>query len=165
MKVFALYQEPKAHFDLLSFANVTPIFWAFQWHLSLTLIYVSSWFSSMMNKPYDISAETDLLYSLIVKARFENNRYQKPKKQPKASTKNVDYFWCFSFSVSGMCFEYLLATDRNHRAYGFIIQRNQVWSRNGGYQPTWVKGTGFLLVLITGETAEPKLLENYKKIT
>ncbi|KAK8712531.1 hypothetical protein V6N13_147768 [Hibiscus sabdariffa] len=47
---------------------------------------------SILNVPFDISAEADLLYSLIVKARFENNRYQKPKKQPKTSTKNVDWF-------------------------------------------------------------------------
>lgn len=47
---------------------------------------------SIMNAPYDTSAEADLLYSLIVKARFENNRYQKPKKQPKASSKHVDWF-------------------------------------------------------------------------
>ncbi|OIT07541.1 hypothetical protein A4A49_34791 [Nicotiana attenuata] len=47
---------------------------------------------SIMSTPYDTSAEADLLYSLIVKARFENNRYQKPKKQPKASTKHVDWF-------------------------------------------------------------------------
>ncbi|KAB2059161.1 hypothetical protein ERO13_A11G265100v2 [Gossypium hirsutum] len=47
---------------------------------------------SILNVPFDISAEADLLYSLIVKAKFENNRYQKPKKQPKTSTKNVDWF-------------------------------------------------------------------------
>ncbi|KAE8678170.1 hypothetical protein F3Y22_tig00111440pilonHSYRG00123 [Hibiscus syriacus] len=47
---------------------------------------------SILDVPFDISAEADLLYSLIVKARFENNRYQKPKKQPKTSTKNVDWF-------------------------------------------------------------------------
>ncbi|PHT41311.1 hypothetical protein CQW23_20165 [Capsicum baccatum] len=47
---------------------------------------------SIMNAPYDTSAEADLLYSLIVKARFENNRYRKPKKQPKASGKHVDWF-------------------------------------------------------------------------
>ncbi|KAK8589285.1 hypothetical protein V6N13_088135 [Hibiscus sabdariffa] len=47
---------------------------------------------SILNVPFDISAEADLLYSLIVKARFENNRYQKPKKQPKTSTENVDWF-------------------------------------------------------------------------
>ncbi|PPD86097.1 hypothetical protein GOBAR_DD16967 [Gossypium barbadense] len=46
--------------------------------------------SQILNVPFDISAEADLLYSLIVKAKFENNRYQKPKKQPKTSTKNVD---------------------------------------------------------------------------
>ncbi|CAA2968119.1 chaperone protein dnaJ C76, chloroplastic [Olea europaea var. sylvestris] len=33
---------------------------------------------SIMEKPYDTSAEADLLYSLIVKAKYENNRYQKP---------------------------------------------------------------------------------------
>ncbi|CAB4315606.1 unnamed protein product [Prunus armeniaca] len=47
---------------------------------------------SILNMPYDSSAEADLLYSLIVKARFENNRYRKPKKQPKASTQHVDWF-------------------------------------------------------------------------
>ncbi|KAJ4954867.1 hypothetical protein NE237_011650 [Protea cynaroides] len=45
-----------------------------------------------LNVPYDSSAEADLLYSLITKAQFENNRYQKPKKQPKASGKNVDWY-------------------------------------------------------------------------
>ncbi|KAK3013023.1 hypothetical protein RJ639_009972 [Escallonia herrerae] len=38
---------------------------------------------SILGMPYDCSAEADLLYSLIVKAKFENNRYRKPKKQPK----------------------------------------------------------------------------------
>ncbi|KAB2630169.1 pentatricopeptide repeat-containing protein [Pyrus ussuriensis x Pyrus communis] len=47
---------------------------------------------SIINTPYDSSPEADLLYSLIVKAMFENNRYQKPKKQPKASTQHVDWF-------------------------------------------------------------------------
>ncbi|XP_043693296.1 chaperone protein dnaJ C76, chloroplastic [Telopea speciosissima] len=47
---------------------------------------------SVLNVPYDSSAEADLLYSLITKAQFENNRYQKPKKQPKASGKHVDWF-------------------------------------------------------------------------
>lgn len=47
---------------------------------------------SILSTPYDSSAEAELLYSLIVKAKFENNRYQKPKKQPKTSTKHVDWF-------------------------------------------------------------------------
>ncbi|THG01579.1 hypothetical protein TEA_029759 [Camellia sinensis var. sinensis] len=47
---------------------------------------------SILDMPYDTSAEADLLYSLIVKAKFENNRYQKPKKQPKVSTDRVDWF-------------------------------------------------------------------------
>ncbi|WCJ43153.1 Chaperone DnaJ-domain superfamily protein [Euphorbia peplus] len=47
---------------------------------------------SILDAPYDCSAEADLLYSLIVKARFENNRFQKPKKQPKTSTQHVDWF-------------------------------------------------------------------------
>ncbi|XP_027352650.1 uncharacterized protein LOC113863313 [Abrus precatorius] len=47
---------------------------------------------SIVDAPYDTSAEADLLYSLITKARFENNRYQKPKKQPKASSEHVDWF-------------------------------------------------------------------------
>lgn len=43
--------------------------------------------------PYDCLAEADLLYGLIVKAEYENNRYQKKaKKQPKVSTQNVDWF-------------------------------------------------------------------------
>lgn len=49
-------------------------------------------FCSIVDVPYDCSAEADFLYSLIVKAKFENNRFQKPKKQPKASTQNVDWF-------------------------------------------------------------------------
>ncbi|CAL9136951.1 unnamed protein product [Musa textilis] len=40
--------------------------------------------------PYDI-AEAALLDSLIAKARFENNRYQKPKRKPKVSTEYVDW--------------------------------------------------------------------------
>ncbi|CAL1393456.1 unnamed protein product [Linum trigynum] len=48
---------------------------------------------SILDVPYDCSAESELLYSLIVKARFENNRFQKPKnKQPKTSTKHVDWY-------------------------------------------------------------------------
>lgn len=47
---------------------------------------------SILDVPFDSSAEADLLYSLIVKAKYENNRYRKPKKEPKASTKNVDWF-------------------------------------------------------------------------
>ncbi|KAJ9682004.1 hypothetical protein PVL29_018071 [Vitis rotundifolia] len=47
---------------------------------------------SILDTPYDTSAEADLLYSLIIKARFENNQYQKPKKQPKGSTEHVDWF-------------------------------------------------------------------------
>ncbi|RDX94717.1 Chaperone protein dnaJ C76, chloroplastic, partial [Mucuna pruriens] len=43
---------------------------------------------SILEAPYDTSAEADLLYSLITKAKFENNRYQKPKKQPKASSQH-----------------------------------------------------------------------------
>ncbi|CAA7015834.1 unnamed protein product [Microthlaspi erraticum] len=47
---------------------------------------------SVLDKPYDCSAEAELLYALIVKAQFENNRYQKPKKkQPESSTKHVDW--------------------------------------------------------------------------
>ncbi|KAL5995954.1 hypothetical protein ACLOJK_026027 [Asimina triloba] len=37
------------------------------------------------------SAEAATLDSLVVKARFENNRYQKPKKNPKASAEYVDW--------------------------------------------------------------------------
>ncbi|XP_059652440.1 chaperone protein dnaJ C76, chloroplastic [Cornus florida] len=47
---------------------------------------------SILNVPYASLAEADLLYSLITKAKFENNRYQKPKQRPKASTKHVDWF-------------------------------------------------------------------------
>nr|DAD19482.1 TPA_asm: hypothetical protein HUJ06_020945 [Nelumbo nucifera] len=47
---------------------------------------------SILCMTYNSSAEADLLYSLITKAQFENNRYQKPKKQPKASTQHVDWF-------------------------------------------------------------------------
>ncbi|XP_030545556.1 uncharacterized protein LOC115751730 [Rhodamnia argentea] len=47
---------------------------------------------SILDVPYDTSAEADLLYALIVKAKFENNRFRKPKKQPKSSTKHVDWY-------------------------------------------------------------------------
>jgi ferredoxin len=48
---------------------------------------------SVVDKPYDCSAEAEFLYALIVKAKFENNRYQKPKKkQPESSGKHVDWF-------------------------------------------------------------------------
>ncbi|KAK4779181.1 hypothetical protein SAY86_006709 [Trapa natans] len=47
---------------------------------------------SIMDVPYDTSAEADLLYSLIVKARFENNRYRKPNKQPRDSSEHVDWY-------------------------------------------------------------------------
>lgn len=46
---------------------------------------------SVLIPPYN-SAEAALLDSLIVKAKFENNRFQKPKKQPKVSTEYVDWF-------------------------------------------------------------------------
>ena len=42
-------------------------------------------------QPYNSSAEAELLYSLIVKAMFENIWYQKPKKEPKTSTQHVDW--------------------------------------------------------------------------
>ncbi|KAJ8472013.1 hypothetical protein OPV22_026356 [Ensete ventricosum] len=45
---------------------------------------------SALAAPYDI-AEAALLDSLIAKAKFENNRYQKPKKKPKVSTEYVDW--------------------------------------------------------------------------
>ncbi|URE29454.1 DnaJ domain [Musa troglodytarum] len=45
---------------------------------------------SALAAPYDI-AEAALLDSLIAKARFENNRYQKPKRKPKVSTEYVDW--------------------------------------------------------------------------
>ncbi|ESW19044.1 hypothetical protein PHAVU_006G091900 [Phaseolus vulgaris] len=47
---------------------------------------------SILEAPYDTSADADLLYSLINKAKFENNRYQKPQRQPKGSSQNVDWF-------------------------------------------------------------------------
>ncbi|KAK4595904.1 hypothetical protein RGQ29_014121 [Quercus rubra] len=47
---------------------------------------------SILSTPYNSSAEAELLYSLIVKTMFENNQYQKLKKQPKTSTQHVDWF-------------------------------------------------------------------------
>ncbi|GAA0173108.1 hypothetical protein LIER_26793 [Lithospermum erythrorhizon] len=47
---------------------------------------------SIINMPYDTSAEAELLYSLIIKAKYENNRFQKPKKKPKVSTEEVDWY-------------------------------------------------------------------------
>ncbi|XP_042456350.1 uncharacterized protein LOC122040926 [Zingiber officinale] len=45
---------------------------------------------SALNTPFDLT-ETLLLDSLISKAKFENNRYQKPKRKPKISTEYVDW--------------------------------------------------------------------------
>ncbi|KAL0364798.1 UNVERIFIED_CONTAM: hypothetical protein Sangu_0577400 [Sesamum angustifolium] len=47
---------------------------------------------TILNMPYDTSAEAELLYSLIVKANYENNRYQTPKRNAKVSSKHVDWF-------------------------------------------------------------------------
>ncbi|KAL0384817.1 UNVERIFIED_CONTAM: hypothetical protein Sradi_2876000 [Sesamum radiatum] len=47
---------------------------------------------TILNMPYDTSAEAELLYSLIVKAKYENNRYQTPKRNAKVSSKHVDWF-------------------------------------------------------------------------
>ncbi|MQL76235.1 hypothetical protein Taro_008634 [Colocasia esculenta] len=46
---------------------------------------------SILYPPYD-AAEAAVLDSLIAKANFENNRFRKPKKQPKVSTEYVDWF-------------------------------------------------------------------------
>ncbi|KAG6394990.1 hypothetical protein SASPL_145581 [Salvia splendens] len=43
---------------------------------------------SILNMPYDTSAEAEFLYSLT---RYENNRYQIPKNNPKVSSKHVDW--------------------------------------------------------------------------
>jgi len=61
--------------------------------LCLTINLFLHWFCSVLEVPYDCSAEADLLHSLIVKARFENNRFQKPRKQPETSSIHVDWFW------------------------------------------------------------------------
>lgn len=59
----------------------------------LTKVYSALLFCcSIIDAPYDTSAEADFLYSLIVKARFENNRYRKPKKQPRSSSEHVDWY-------------------------------------------------------------------------
>ncbi|KAK4595905.1 hypothetical protein RGQ29_014122 [Quercus rubra] len=52
----------------------------------------SARFTSILSMPYNSSAEAELLYSFMVKAKFENNQYLKPKKQPKTSTQHVDWF-------------------------------------------------------------------------
>lgn len=54
-------------------------------------------FCSALAAPYDI-AEAALLDSLIAKAKFENNRYQKPKRKPKVSTEYVDWVWGVDFA-------------------------------------------------------------------
>ncbi|XP_073151237.1 uncharacterized protein [Henckelia pumila] len=49
--------------------------------------------AGIIGMPYDTSAEADLLYSLIVKAKYQNNRYTSPKnKNAKVSSKHVDWF-------------------------------------------------------------------------
>ncbi|KAK4427661.1 hypothetical protein Salat_1535100 [Sesamum alatum] len=47
---------------------------------------------TILDMPYDTSAEAELLYSLIVKANYENNRYQTPKRNAKVSSVHVDWF-------------------------------------------------------------------------
>ncbi|KAF5202755.1 Chaperone dnaj-domain superfamily protein [Thalictrum thalictroides] len=47
---------------------------------------------SILSLPYNSAAEADYLYSLITKATFENNRYQKPKREPMVTIYNVDMF-------------------------------------------------------------------------
>lgn len=56
-------------------------------HVPVSLLF----FFSILDMPYDTSAEAELLYSLIVKANYENNRYQRSKKNPKVSSNNVDW--------------------------------------------------------------------------
>ncbi|KAL8545600.1 hypothetical protein ACS0TY_005652 [Phlomoides rotata] len=46
---------------------------------------------SIMDMPYDTSAEAEFLYALILKAKYENHRYQSPKKKGKVSGKHVDW--------------------------------------------------------------------------
>ncbi|XP_051116822.1 chaperone protein dnaJ C76, chloroplastic [Andrographis paniculata] len=47
---------------------------------------------SIIGMPYDTSADAELLYSLIVKATYENNRFDIPKKKANVSSKHVDWF-------------------------------------------------------------------------
>lgn len=71
------------------------ILWTYEFSLTKSQIVQKN--CSVLDKPYDCSAEAELLYALIVKAQFENNRYQKPKKkQPESSTKHVDWLWSWS---------------------------------------------------------------------
>ncbi|XP_023537184.1 uncharacterized protein LOC111798340 [Cucurbita pepo subsp. pepo] len=58
----------------------------------LQRIILEELLDSALDVPYDNSAEADLLYSLIVKSKFENNRYRKPKREPKTSTERVDWY-------------------------------------------------------------------------
>jgi len=45
---------------------------------------------SVLMPPYDI-AEAAVLDSLLSKAKFENNRYRKPKRGAKSSSDYVDW--------------------------------------------------------------------------
>ncbi|KAF9607599.1 hypothetical protein IFM89_037527 [Coptis chinensis] len=47
---------------------------------------------SILSLPYNSSTEADYMYSLITKAKFENNRYQKPRREPMVTIYNVDMF-------------------------------------------------------------------------
>ncbi|MCL7021761.1 hypothetical protein MKW94_026657 [Papaver nudicaule] len=42
--------------------------------------------NSIMESPVDATAEANILYSLITKAKFENSRYQKPKEKNQQSS-------------------------------------------------------------------------------
>ncbi|KAI4364608.1 hypothetical protein MLD38_020676 [Melastoma candidum] len=45
----------------------------------------------ILARTIDTSAEADLLCSLIIKGKFENNRNTRPRTQPASSTKHVDW--------------------------------------------------------------------------
>lgn len=68
------------------------MFLEFNKFIPFDFLFPFCWCCSIIDAPYDTSAEADLLYSLITKAKFENNRYQKPKKKTKFSTQHVDWF-------------------------------------------------------------------------
>ncbi|PIA30759.1 hypothetical protein AQUCO_05400097v1 [Aquilegia coerulea] len=47
---------------------------------------------SILSLPYSNDVEVDYLYSLLTKAKFENNRYNKPRREPMVTIYNVDIF-------------------------------------------------------------------------
>nr|POE50063.1 hypothetical protein CFP56_68474 [Quercus suber] len=79
-------------FSLASTGSAKGFFTSFKTSVDMIRIILEELLDSILSTPYSSLAEAEMLYSLMVKAKFENNRCLKPKKQPKTSTQHVGWF-------------------------------------------------------------------------